>query len=122
MANVGMDRRKGLAHVVYRRVTMEPLSLPIKVMMMCDRCNAGFDDELRHGQAQRDIDGDRQNVFGHQNVELKTLVKLLQLPFQLLFEFLDTTTGLTGSAVLLKQLVLNFQNFGVSKKSFLDKM
>ena len=91
-------------------------------MMMRDRGDAGFDDKLRKGNTQRNVDGDRQGILHHENIELEAPVEFLQLVPELFFESVDGLGDGACAFFFVKQGVLNLKNVVVMEKRFGSQM
>ena len=98
-------RRVGVAQVVGHATDHEALALPGEVVVMGDGGDAGLGDHFGDGQAEGNVERDRQGVLGHQHVERKAFDELVEALFQFPPQLVDLLRDPRLAGVGVEQIV-----------------
>ena len=84
-------RRKRHRQKIRDAVDHETLPLPIEIMMMRNRRDAGFGDKFRNRQPKRDVHGNGQRIFRDNQLNVIAADKLINLLLQVLAQMMNIT-------------------------------
>ena len=113
MFHVVEQRRKGGLEVVVDGVEGEALALPGKVVVVGDDGDGGFGDHLGHGQPQRHVHRDGQDVLRHQDFELELLDEAIEFVLEPFLDGLNLVGHGAGAEGHAEELALHLGDFGM---------
>ena len=110
------------AQIIIHRTDDEAFAFPREVVMMRDGGQAGFRDELGHGEAERHVHRDRQDVLRDQHIDLEFLDEPVEFILQRLLEGLDFIGHFAGARGDAKQTGLECRHLGVIEEGEFREM
>jgi hypothetical protein len=115
-------RRKRRQQIVVHRVDQIPLPLPDEVVVMGDAADARLHHQLHHCQAQGNVHGNRQAVFGDDQVQLKTRHRRMELLLDHPGHLVDFGAGLRRAALAAEALPADLLDRGVLEMGLADHL
>src|SRR2546430_15086465 len=97
MLGARQRRRKGGLEIVVDGAAGEPTAYPGKIVVMRDGGQAGLSDDLGHGQPQRHMHRDGEDVLRDEYFDLEFLEKPVEFVLEPLLDRLDLVGGGAGT-------------------------
>ena len=111
-------RRKGHVQVFPHRIGQEMLPFPEKIVVMGDGRNGCFGNQLGQCHSQRQVQGDGQGIFRHQQLDIVFFDKAVELLLEQQRGAVQLFRNLDAALLDPETLLVEIQNIRVTKMGF----
>ena len=111
-------RRKRHLQKITHRIDGKPVPLPIEIVVMGDHGEFRLGNEMRQGDAQRDVHRQTERVLGNEDVDRELLHEIVQGPFEELGQFVDSPGQIGRASQRSERLLADRKNLRMAEVGF----